>query len=497
MKSIFSFFLFCLVFQFTTQAQIVKTKIDSQQIHNQINFPQANASMVISFSASMMDISEIPSPAEDRKSIEELLDIYNDGNENDIDLMMDIYNAYYDSGEPNIGYNYLEKAYNLAMELYEMNPSNLETLEQITEMMTIVGRMQDVPNMWKGYCERNPEVARAWARLAFYEAQMLRLDDAKTHLDKAYALDSRNPEIYVGALLYTIFDYLISAQLNPEEEDQDAKEMKIQMDFSFLQKAANENPDLEIAQLSAQLGELLGIFYEVLLNNSDKFSLDRAFKLEMTDKQSLKVKEIEEYMQAALKKKTVVNKFMPLKSLVVLEVLQNRPGMAVAYLKEAEKYIEADVDLQKLVAYGYLPPRKYHKAIPFLKRAAELSPTFDDMFALARLQFENYEYKEASQTLQRLMQSDPERFEIIYGIISIQLRQGQYEDAQNTLERLEMLYDDVNLEEDEYYLFYKAVCKLANGKNTNRDDIKRQLQAVIDRDLPWAKEAKLLMKHFF
>lgn len=496
MKPIFSILFFSLVFQFTAQAQIVKSKADSQQIHNQINFPQANASMIISFSASMMDLSKIPSPVEERKSIEELLEIYNDDNEKDIDLMIDIYNAYYDAGEPNVGYNYLEKAYNLAMELYEMNPSNLETLEQITEMMTIVGRLQDVPNMWRGYCERNPEVARAWARLAFYEAQMLRLDEAKAHLEKAYALDSKNPEIYVGALIHSIFDYLVSAQLNPEE-DQDTKEMKIQMDFSFLQKAANENPDLELAQLSAQLGELLAIFYEVLLNNSDKFGLDRAFKLEMTKKQALKVKEIEAYMQATLKKKAVVNKFMPLKALVVLEVLQNRPDMAVAYLKEAEKYIEADVDLQKLVAYGYLPPRKYHKAIPFLARAAELSPTFDDMFALARLQFENYQYQESTETLQRLMQSDPERFEIVYGIISIQLRQGKYEEAQKTLERLEMLYDDVNLEADEYYLFYKAVCKLANGKNTSRDDIKRQLQAVIDRDLPWAKEAKLLMKHFF
>jgi tetratricopeptide (TPR) repeat protein len=486
-----------LLFLHTTEAQIVKTKADSQRIHNNIKFPQANASMVISFSTKMMDLSEIPSPVEERKSIEELLEEYNDGNEDDINLMIDIYNAYFDAGEPNVGYNYLQKAYNLAIELYDMNPSNIETLEQITEMMTIVGRLQDVPQMWKGYCERNPEVARAWARLAFYETQMLRLDDAQIHLNKAYALEPQNTEIYVGALIHSIFSYLVKAQLNAEENPEDSSELKIELDLSFLQKAANDNPDLEIAQLSAQLGQLLGIFYEVLLSNAEKFSLERSFKLEITEKQELTVKEIEKYMQASLKKEAIVNKFMPLKALVVLEVLQNRPEMASAYLKEAEKYIEADIDLYKLLAYGYLPPRKFHKAIPYLKKATELSPTFDDMFALARLYFDNYQYKEATQTLQRLMQSDPERLEIIYGIIAIQLRQGDYAEAQSTLERMEMLYSDMNLEKDESYLFFKAVSMLTNGKNTNRSEIKKQLQGIIERDAPRAKEAEALLKYFF
>ncbi len=203
-------------------------------------------------------------------------------------------------------------------------------------------------------------------------------------------------------------------------------------------------------------------------------------------------------MLAALKKEEVVNKFMPLKALVVLQVLQNKPDMAVAYLEEAEKYFAGDVDLYKLVAYGYLPPRKYHKAIPFLLKATQLSPTFDDLFALARLYFDNYEYQEALQTLQRLMQSDPDRFEIVYGVISVYLRQGNYSEAQATLEQLERLYEgEVDWNKDEYYPFYKAVCMLCTGKNTSRAAIKRQLQGIVELNLPWKEEAMALIKAFF
>ena len=139
--------------------------------------------------------------------------------------------------------------------------------------------------------------------------------------------------------------------------------------------------------------------------------------------------------------------------------------------------------------------RKYHKAIPHLKKACNLSPTYDDLFTLARLQFDNYDYDAALAGLQSLLQSHPQKFEIVFGIIAIQFRQGNPKEACATLFRLEELYkDEVNFEKESYFLYYKALCHLFFDEK--KESVEKALRAAIDNDTPWMTEAKELMNLF-
>jgi tetratricopeptide (TPR) repeat protein len=234
-----------------------------------------------------------------------------------------------------------------------------------------------------------------------------------------------------------------------------------------------------------------------MLSNVDRFGEDKSFKMTMDERQKTEWTELEKSFKEQLQNPKIVNKFMMLKSLLVLEVLRGEPDMGLAYLEESKKYIKNDVDLYKMLSFGYIPLRKYQKAIPHLKKATELRPNFDDIFALARLQFENHEYEASLATLESLLQSFPDKLDIVFGIVSIQMREGKFKDACSSLFRLQDLYkDEIDMEnKDPYFPFYKAICTLVFSKN--KDEVKKALQGVIDQDLPWADEAKELMKRFF
>lgn len=484
------------LFSLFVKAQILKNAEDSSAVLTRVKFPQSSATVIVSFTEKMLSLDKMPSPPNAKKPLEELLKSYEkpEGNK-DIDLMIKIYYAYYDLEEPNTGFPYLQKAYNLAAELYDQNPSNIELLKQISDMMIIVNRLPDVPVMWEAYTNRNPQVAEGWAKLALYKIQVLDTSAAKKSLEKAYSLDPKLTEIYVTALMESMFTFIIKLSEISHTDDFEAMS-KIQMDFSFLQKAAAQNPKLEITKMSLHVAQLLEIFYQSILLNADKFASEQPFTFELSDTQKGVIADLEKAMKQALQNKKIVNKFFPLKALLVLETLRGNMDMAISYLEESKKYIAADVDLYKLIAFGYLPLHKYDKAIPFLKKATELSPNYDDLFTLARLQFDNYDYDAAAVSLQSLLQSYPNKFDVVYGLISIQFRQGKTKDACATLFRLQELYaGEVNFEKDSYFPYYKALCHLFFDEN--KDEAEKALRAVVDNDSHWAEEASELLKLLF
>jgi hypothetical protein len=77
------------------------------------------------------------------------------------------------------------------------------------------------------------------------------------------------------------------------------------------------------------------------------------------------------------------------------------------------------------------------------------------------------------------------------------MKEKKFEDGCSTLFRLESMYkEDVDLEKnDPYFLFFKAVCTIVYSKKP--EEAKMALQAVIDKDLSWAAEAKRLMAKLF
>lgn len=484
------FFLFFLSINASgVFSQILLTAADTQALLVEIPFPQASATMILSFSSKMLDIKKMPEKEKSATALESLLKKYEE-EKKDVQLLMDIYYAYDRKQDPQSGMPYLQRAYGLAMELYELNPSNLELLDKITAMMIAVKRQPDIIGLWKDYTERNPTVAKGWASLAIYQAQVFDTLGCKLSLHKAFELNPEESEIYVAALIDVGYKLLMKLQAESDIST-------IKADLSFYEMALASNSNSEFVKTAYNTAKLIEIFYTVLLSNIDQFSGDKSFKLELTDIQKIEWAELEKEFKRQLKDDKIINKYMMLKGLLVLEVLRSEPDLGKVYLEEAVKIIDTDADLYKILSFGYMPLRKYQNAIPPLKKATEILSNYDDMFALAKLYFENHETDKSMEVLELLLQTYPEKTDIVMGIISCMLKDAKFKDACATLFRLQNIYEaDIDIENtDPYFLFYKAVCILVFTEN--KGEAKKALQAVIDKELPWSFEAALLLKKFF
>jgi len=468
------------------QAQILKSNADTLALLEEIPFPQASANMVFAFSSAMFDLYHLP----EKKSVKTLAELLkkHEKDKKNLDLLIDIYFAYKYKNEFNNGLPYLQKAYGIAMELYELNPSNLELVEQLNVMLVEVNRAPDVSELWKDFTQRNPMIAKGWTKFAFYQAQMLDIEACQQSIDKAFELDSEDPELYVAALSQVVGSIILKMQ---REEN-----TKVEGDFSFFKKAISRKPDSEIVKTAYNSAKLIEYFYAVLINNIDSFTYDVPFKLALNDTQKTGLAELEKAFKSQLKLKKIVNKYIILQNLMVIEVLKTNPDLAKAYFEESKKYLDANAQHLKFLSFGYLPQRRFNEAIPFLKKATELSYNYEDLFALARFYFENNEQEKSLEVLNNMLASFPDKTDIAMGIISNLLKERKFEDACATLFRLGDLYKDCDLEKnDGYFIFFKAICTLIYTKKP--EEAKLALQAIVDNDSYWAEEAGILLKKFF
>lgn len=475
-----------LLFSFSIKSQIIKKNADSLALLEEIPFPQASANMVFGFSSTMLDLYRLPKK-KSVKTLDELLKKYEKDKKN-VGLLIDIYFEYKYKNEFNSGLPYLQKAYGIAMELYELNPSNLELVEQLSTMLIEVNRIPDVPELWKDFTQRNPMIVKGWTKLAIYQAQMMEIEACQQSIDKAFDLDNEEPELYVAALSQVVGTVILKMQREGNTN--------VEGDLSFFKKAISRKPDSEMVKTAYNSAKLIEYFYAVIINNVDSFSYDAPFKLALNDTQKTGLAELEKAFKSQLKHKKIVNKYIILQNLMVIEVLKTNPDLAKAYFEESKKYLDANAQHLKFLSFGYLPQRRFNEAIPLLKKATELSFNYEDLFALARFYFENNEYEKSKEVLNNMLASFPDKTDIAMGIISNLLKERKFEDACATLFRLGELYKDSDLEnKDGYFIFFKAVCTLIYTKKP--EEAKLALQAIVDKDSDWAEEAAELIKKFF
>ncbi|WCL82018.1 tetratricopeptide repeat protein [Saprospira sp. CCB-QB6] len=486
-----------LLLPYCLAAQLLRDGRDSLAIRQAVAFPEVNASIILSYNRSMLEPELPPEAQAPERSLEELLLAYEDPKlENDVQLLIDIYQSYYDQGKPDKGFPYLQKAYNYSVELYEANPSNIEVLEDISYMMLTVGNLEGLPTLWEGFCQRQPKLARARAQLALYQLQTFQLDKAQRQLDTAYQLDPMDPNIYVTALLFTTYRAMM--QLPAQRENYGLEELaKFELDLSFLERAERENPKALRIKLALKTAQLTALFYKVFFLELDQFSKKEPFQLRAKGAQLKALGALErDYLE--LLQEEPENPFLIYKSLVLLHILKGELAISQDYLAKAEAINAFDADLYKMMGFAYLPEHKYHKAIPYYERATAIAPEFEELFALARLYFENYEYEKSEKILVQLLQTAPDNYELVEGLAAIYLRQDQYAKARGQLKRFAQLYDeDLHLSKNSDYKFYQFLADFALSPKAEAMQEKQLKGWVEDQNSRFNAEAKQLLKQFF
>jgi tetratricopeptide (TPR) repeat protein len=411
-----------------------------------------------------------------KESLEILLKKYETDN-SDLELLMNIFYAYNEAGKYQQGLRYLQRAYNKAMELYDLNPSNLELLLKMSEMLKLVNRIEDIKSLWEAYTKRNPQVVQGWINLASIQLQENDFKSFKFSLEKVGTLNPNSSEFTAIAL-----NYLSQKQM-----------IDNMVDTSFI---LNSNKILKNSNsIFLSLSTITIRFQEQLANNLSDFEGPINFSIKLSEIDSIELNKAEESISNLLKIDSLKSNHALLKALLMKKILDSKFEEAVALYEEINKTNHRDADIYRILSFGYLLRNDFNNSIASLKDSYKCSLEAKDLILIAKLYFYNNQSKEAISIFENLMMSDPNKIEFAYGIIASQLKNKNFSEACSSLFRFEELYlKEKNLDSDEVYLFLKSVCIIAFSKN--RDEVLNSINLTISKTNKLRSKAEKLKQLF-
>ena len=469
--------LFIILFSVSNFAQNQYNLLDTNELIKNIPFPVFFSLPAIQFNSSMLEVDASYNVKDKSKeSLEILLKKYETDN-SDLELMMNIFYAYNEAGKYQHGLRYLQRAYNKAMELYDLNPSNLELLLKMSEMLKLVNRKEDIKPLWEAYTKRNPQVVQGWINLASIQLQESDFKSFKISFEKAGSLNPSISEYSTLALNYMsqrqLFDNLVDSVFTSNSN-------------KILQSSNSYFLPLRIITL---------IFQKQLIGNLNEFEDLSNFKITLTKIDSIELNKAEESIIYLLEIDSLKSNHALLKALLMKKILDSKFEEAVALYEEINKTNHRDADIYRILSFGYLLRNDFNNSIASLKESYKYSLEAKDLILIAKLYFYINQSKEAISIFENLMMSDPNKFEFVYGIIASQLKNKNFSEACSSLFRFEDLYQkEKNLESDEVYLFLKSVCIMAFSKS--REEVLNAIDLTISKTNKLRSKAEKLKQLF-
>lgn len=458
----FCSFLFIILFSVSNFAQNQYNLLDTNELIKNIPFPVFFGLPAIQFNSSMLEVGASYNVKDKSKeSLEILLKKYETDN-SDLELLMNIFYAYNEAGKYQQGLRYLQRAYNKAMELYDLNPSNLELLLKMSEMLKLVNRIEDIKSLWEAYTKRNPQVVQGWINLASIQLQESDFKSFKVSFEKAGTLNPNPSEFAALALSY----------LSQKQMIDNMTDSSFILNSNKILKSSN-SPFLSLSAITLR-------FQEQLVENLSDFEGPINFSIKLSEIDSIELNKAEESISNLLKIDSLKSNHALLKALLMKKILDSKFEEAVALYEEINKTNHRDADIYKILSFGYLLRNDVESSIKCLKESYKCTVDASDLILIAKLYFYNNQSKEAISIFENLMMSDPNKFEFAYGIIASQLKNKCFTEACSSLFRLEELYQkEKNLDSDEIYLFLKTVCIIAFSKN--RDEVLNSINLTISK----------------
>ena len=453
--------LFIILFNVTNFAQNQNYLIDTNELIKNIPFPVFFNLPAIQFEASMLEFSSQNIKIKSKESLEILLK-KNENDNSDLELLMDIFYAYNEIGQYQQGLRYLQRAYNKAMELYDINPSNLELILKMSEMLKLVNRKEDIKSLWEAYTKRNPQVAQGWINLALIQLQENDFKSFKFSFENAGTLNPNLSEYSSLALNY-IFQRLTFDNI---------------VDTVF---TLNSNKILQSANsYFLPLKTITLIFQKQLNNNLIEFEDLSSFRILLTKRDSIELERAEEAIGYLLKNDSAKSNHAIIKALLMKEILYSKFDKAHSLFEKINETSHRDPDIFRIMSFGYLLKTDFNNSIVCLREAYKCSRETEDLLLVSKIYFHNNQTAESISIFENLMMSNPGKSEFVYGVIASQLKNKNFTEACSSLFRFEELYQkEKNLDSDEVYIFLKSVCIVVFSKN--RQEILNSLDYSIKK----------------
>ena len=361
-----------------------------------------------------------------------------------------------EQGKREEAFQTLDFALKSLMEKLDSKPEDYEMAAEAVNILLFANQMKQVVLVLDAFIDKNPDHAEALSTLAIYESLMGELKTARERLDKAYGLAPKEISVFIGEFMFQLSAGLIQLQ-QADPEDEDAP-VEFKYSTSLLDKAIKDDPQNTPAQLVKHSLSIMAIFLETVSSQADDFKEERVFQFdtERPDRESLDA--TEKYLSELLLTKPK-NMYLPMKLMVITNVLQNDHATATKFYEVARQHQLADIDLFRIMAISAFRKADFEAAAGFIEAGLDHKDDGEIRLLLARFLSIAKQHAKALETVVR---PDAEMSpDLIMGKLAYGIRAGNWELVKKETGK----YTELNPKEMRPDLaYYFGVAKAMEGK---------------------------------
>jgi tetratricopeptide (TPR) repeat protein len=352
---------------------------------------------------------------------------------------------------------------------------NWQLGREVQEIYRSVHQQEKVKKMAVVFLKNNPDNVDTLFDLAMIEILSANFPAARTHIDKAYELSSRNAEIYLAEFLY---------QLKHGETEiaktglSDSITWPVSMDF-FTQ-AAKESPELTTPQTTLHGLQVIQAFYSAILRNINRLSSKEPFDFVLDTRLATRLDEGKQYFMKSFGNKQIDPYFAQI-CLLMAAVVENDQVTADKLYTKLIAYPEVDNEMYRLMLIGDLAKAQIPRAIRHLNDSISKKDNIQDRLMLAYLHEGEGNAAKSLETLEEY------KGQLSLKLLINRLGYAILTNNPTTIEQLYAKYKGVRqLWRDPDFLYYALVAEALQGK---AEEVKK-IEKLLPPDSDWSRSAK-------
>ncbi len=309
---------------------------------------------------------------------------------------IDLFNLLRRQSKPESAFEELDAGLQGLLVAYDLDRDNYELISNAVSIFLHVRQLDRAILVLNAFVSNNPDHAESVATVAMFELLRGDREASRKHIDAAYKISPGERSIYMSEFMYQLISALQGLKDMGEEAATDKLDFKIST--SFLQRAAKENPELILPKLSRHSMEITDILFETILNESERFLQEKAFKFDIPKVDRKRLFAAGEYFRTLLKQKPK-NAILPLKFMIMTEVLQNDHDEALKFFRRAETHPLVDIDFFRIMAISAFRLADFEAAAAFMASGLKHKEEPATRMVLARFQSISEDHLGALETV--------------------------------------------------------------------------------------------------
>lgn len=457
--------LFILLFVLSLFSKLPSVAQDTSEILNYVKFPEMEAQLTLTFSASDFVLDEKPQ-IKTLKEIDVLKKkIKGDAQDAEIyDQMNSIYSNFNRNEEAMQAY---KKSKELFMQQLSAAPEDTAIIMKMGDLFYSNQQMNMALLYYNEIFKIDTTNTNLMDKIALANFFTGKADKAYQVINKAIALQPDDIGLYCSLTLMNLMERIRELSTMPDEEFEKVG-FKDFFDYDYLIEGAKANPDDERFELFLNSLKLTAIMYKSIFDIAGQLEKGSP-KVVFNPDDNVKA-ELKKIKKTLLRFTDVENPIFAYKNLMIAEFLMGNLEPAITYFEKIKAinpyYSEAFNNMMAM----YLMQEDYDNSIKVIKEIAQVKPSVNYYLLLSRLYYEKENYESAMEWALKAKELNQSVPDIFLGISAIFFKQHQFDEACG------LTYDLVKyLPNEPMVIYHLGVCELLQGNKSKAHEYFNQL----------------------